>query len=66
MIVQPTEHLYHIVDPSRVWIVAKVLEADAGKVKVGLPVEAMFAALPGQVFKSTVDHVELRLNPDRG
>ena len=61
-IVQPTEHLYHIVDPSRVWVVAKVLEADAAKVKVGQPLE--FTTL-GQVFKATVDHVGLSLNQDR-
>ena len=64
-IVQPTEHLYHIVDPTRVWIVGKVLEADAGQVKPGLPVEASFAMLPGMKFHAEIDHVDLRLEPDR-
>ncbi|MBX7075469.1 MAG: efflux RND transporter periplasmic adaptor subunit [Pirellulales bacterium] len=64
-IVQPTDHLYHIVDPSRVWVVAKVLEADVGSVKIGQPVEVTFAALPGRLFQSTVDHLELRINADR-
>ena len=64
-IVQPTEHLYHIVDPSRVWIVGKVLEADAGQVKPGLPVVASFAMLPDDKFQAEIDHVELRLESDR-
>jgi len=64
-IVQPSEHLYHIVDPSRVWIVAKVLETDAASVKVGQPLEVTFAALPEKVFRGAVDHIDLRLNEDR-
>lgn len=63
-IVQPTEHLYHIVDPSRVWIVGKVLEADAGFVKPGQPVNVSIAGVH-QTFQSQIDHVELRMNPDR-
>jgi len=63
-IVQPTEHLYHIVDPTRVWIVGKVLEADAGQVKPGQQVEIVFASLP-ETFHAEINHVELRLNTDR-
>ncbi len=64
-IVQPTEHLYHIVDTSRVWIVAKVLEADVGKVKPGLPVQCTFAMFPKRVYRGTIDHAALRLDRDR-
>jgi RND family efflux transporter MFP subunit len=64
-IVQPTESLYHLVDSSRVWIVGNVLEADVGKVKAGLPVEITLAMLPGENLKAKIDHIELRLNPDR-
>jgi len=64
-IVRPAEHLYHIVDPSRVWIVGRVLEADAGQVKRGLSVEASFAMLPEVRFQAEIDHVDLRLEPDR-
>jgi RND family efflux transporter MFP subunit len=63
-IVEPAEHLYHIVDLSRVWIAARVLEADASRVKAGLPTEATFTALP-DAFRAPIDHVELRLNADR-
>jgi cobalt-zinc-cadmium efflux system membrane fusion protein len=63
-IVQPTNPLYHIVDPSRVWMVANVLEADAGQVKAGQPLEVSLAMLPDKI-QGTIDHVELRLNPDR-
>lgn len=64
-LVQPTEHLYHVIDSSRVWVVAKVLEADAGRIRQGLPVEVTIAMLPGQTFTSHIDHIELRLNEDR-
>lgn len=63
-IVAPTERLYHIVDPSRVWVVAKVLEADAGQVKIGLPVEVSVAMSP-EKLEGRIDHAELRLNSDR-
>ncbi|MEX2113704.1 MAG: efflux RND transporter periplasmic adaptor subunit, partial [Pirellulales bacterium] len=63
-IVQPTAHLYHIVDPTRVWIVGRVLEADAGQVQVGQPVEFSLAMMPGKLH-GQIDHIELRLNPDR-
>ncbi len=63
-IVQPTEHLYHIVDPTRVWIVGKVLEADAGQVKAGQPIEFSSAMLPAKL-SGRIDHIELRLGPDR-
>ncbi len=63
-IVRPTEHLYHIVDPSRVWIVGKVLEADAGLVKTGQPVSVTITMLPDE-FQTRIDHIDLRLDPDR-
>jgi cobalt-zinc-cadmium efflux system membrane fusion protein len=63
-IVHPTEHLYHIVEGSRVWIVAKVLEADAGLVKIGMPLEVTFAMLP-DAYEAAIDHIDLRLNSDR-
>lgn len=62
--VQPTEHLYHIVDPSQLWIVGKILEADAGQVHPGQAVEASVAVLPDRLV-TRIDHTELRLNSDR-
>jgi len=62
--VQPTEHLYHLVDPSRLWIVGKILEADAGQVRPGQAVEASVAALSDRLV-TRIDHTELRLNSDR-
>jgi cobalt-zinc-cadmium efflux system membrane fusion protein len=34
--IKPSEHLFHIVDHTRVWIVGKVLEADAAQVRIGV------------------------------
>ncbi len=63
--VQPNEHLFHIVDPSRVWVVGKILEADAGQMRSGLPLRVTFAMLPDKQFTAPVDHVELKLNENR-
>ncbi len=63
--VEPTEHLFHIVDHNRVWVVGKVLEADAGRVRTGLPVQVTFPMFPDKKFTTQIDHVELRLNADR-
>ena len=64
-IVQPTQHLYRIVDPSHLWIVAKVLEADAGQLKPGLALTGSFSMAPNKPVVSKIDHIELRLGQDR-
>jgi cobalt-zinc-cadmium efflux system membrane fusion protein len=62
-IIQPAEHLYHIVDYSRLWLAGKALEADAGRLREGMPVQLTFASLPDRVFESTIAHLDLKIDP---
>lgn len=62
-VAEPGEHLFEIVDLSRVWVRLGVLEADAGRVLVGQDVELSLTAYPGEVFKTRVASVGLALDP---
>lgn len=62
-IVQPVDHLYHIVDHSRLWLAGKALEADAGQLREGMPVEVTFESLPERVFESSIAHLDLKIDP---
>jgi RND family efflux transporter MFP subunit len=61
-VVQPTEHLYHVVDPTKVWIVGDVLESDVRHLCHGQEVEAVFAAQPDMKIAGQIDHVRLKMN----
>ncbi|MHC4176241.1 MAG: efflux RND transporter periplasmic adaptor subunit [Planctomycetota bacterium] len=60
--VKPSDHLYHVVDPSRVWIVGEVLESDVRHLKKDQPVTAMFAACPEKRFRGVIEHVRLKMD----
>jgi membrane fusion protein, heavy metal efflux system len=62
-VVQPTDHLYHVVDTSAVWIVGEVLEADIASLRKGQEVKAAFAAAPGRTFTGKIDHMRLKMDP---
>jgi multidrug efflux pump subunit AcrA (membrane-fusion protein) len=61
--VRPVDHLYHVVDPSSLWIIGEVLESDVRLLAEGQQVEADFAALPGKGFRGKIDHMRLTMNP---
>jgi len=61
--VEPTEHLFEIVDTSRVWIKIGVLEQDLHLVQEGLRVRVSFSGLPGKSFEATVDTLGSSLDP---
>ncbi|OHB84240.1 MAG: hypothetical protein A2V98_19755 [Planctomycetes bacterium RBG_16_64_12] len=61
--VSPTDHLYHVVDPTTVWIVGEVLESDVRLLATGQQVEAGFAALPGETFGGAIDHLRMTMDP---
>jgi len=61
-VVQPTDHLYHVVDPSTVWIIGEVLEGDVASLRKGQEVKAAFAGLPGQAFQGKIDHLRLKMD----
>jgi RND family efflux transporter MFP subunit len=61
--VEPTEHLFEIVDTSSVWVKIGVLEKDLSFVHEGQPVRVLFNGLPGRTFDTKVDKLGLLLDP---
>jgi RND family efflux transporter MFP subunit len=61
-LVSPTDHLYHVVDTSRLWIVGDVLESDVRFMEKGQTVEAQFADQPEVRIQGTIDHVRMRMD----
>lgn len=49
--------VFTVADPSSVWLLANVREADAGLVKLGQPVEVHVLAYPKRAFKARVTYV---------
>lgn len=64
-VVKTTEHLFHVVDLSTVWVVGDVLEGEAAAVRVGQPATVRFKALPERVFQGVVDHLHLQMDGRR-
>lgn len=64
-VVSPTDHLYHVVDPSNLWIVGDVLESDVRFLAGAQQVVASFAAVPGEEFRGAIDHLRLKMDPRR-
>ena len=50
-------------DLNKVWLVADVREADSGAVRLRAPLQVRVLALPGKVFKATVDYVAPGIDP---
>jgi membrane fusion protein, heavy metal efflux system len=61
-VVKTTDHLYHVVDPSKVWIVGEVLGSDVRYLDTGQAVKARFAACPDRRFNGAIDHVGLKID----
>ncbi|MCA9263744.1 MAG: efflux RND transporter periplasmic adaptor subunit [Planctomycetales bacterium] len=64
-VVKTTEHLFHVVDLSRVWVVGDILEGDVAEVGVGQPVVIRFKALPDRTFQGIIDHLHLQIDDRR-
>ena len=62
-VVAPTTHLFELVDFSKVWMKASVVEAESYRVAKGQRVRVTVAALPDQVFDGKVDVVGLKMDP---
>lgn len=61
--VEPTEHLFEIVDTSRVWGQIGILERDLHRIQEGQAVRLSFNGRPGQSFDTKVDKLGLLLDP---
>jgi RND family efflux transporter MFP subunit len=68
--ISPREHidagreLCTLVNISRIWVKAKILESEIGKIKAGREVNLRFSAYPGKVFKGTVEAVSPIVNAE--
>ena len=62
-VIEPTEHLFEIVDLSTVWVKVGVLERDLHKVQAGQAIELVLAAYPSEPFTSKVEVKGLYLDP---
>jgi membrane fusion protein, heavy metal efflux system len=61
--VEPSEHLFHIVDLAEVMVVADVLESDAWRVRANMPVALYLATFPDRPFAGRLEHVALKIDP---
>src|SRR5262249_31457812 len=62
-VVEPTEHLFEIVDLSKVWIKVGVPESDLRRVRAGQGMRLRLAAYPGEEFATRVEVPGLFLDP---
>lgn len=62
--VEPDKELFHIVDLSKVIVVAQVYEEDVGKVKLGQKVRVRALSYPKLEFIGRVTFIGLELDPD--
>lgn len=54
---------YSVADVSRKWMLASIVEADIGRIRLGQPVEAQVPAYPDRVFKGTVSKIYSTSDP---
>ncbi|QLH44035.1 MAG: efflux RND transporter periplasmic adaptor subunit [Coxiellaceae bacterium] len=57
MRVTPEIEIMEITDLSTIWLIANIIETQAGWVKVGQPATATLTAYPNKVWQGTVDYV---------
>lgn len=68
--ISPGEHvtagqeLFTLVNISRIQVLAKVLESEISKMKVGREVDLRFSAYPGKIFKGKVRAISPIINPE--
>jgi cobalt-zinc-cadmium efflux system membrane fusion protein len=57
-------HLFQIVDNQQLWARLNVLESDAHKLAIGMPVELMLNAFPDHVWALTIDAISQGIDPE--
>jgi membrane fusion protein, heavy metal efflux system len=62
-VIEPSEHLFEIVNLETVWVRIDVLEKDMHRIAVGQHVELSLAAYPGESFATTVKVESQSLDP---
>ena len=61
--VDPTDHLFEIVDPGHVWIQMPILERDLHRIAVGQQVELKLTSLGTGIIRSSVSRIDRWLDP---
>ncbi|MCH7562581.1 MAG: efflux RND transporter periplasmic adaptor subunit [Gemmatimonadetes bacterium] len=61
--IEAGETLYRIADLTNVWIEAEIFEQDIAMVAVGQPVEIVFDAIPGRIYRGRVAFIYPTLDP---
>lgn len=56
--------LFTLVNIDRIYVQARVLESEIGKMRVGREVDLKFSAYPGKIFKGKVKAISPVVNPD--
>ncbi|HEX7026205.1 MAG TPA: efflux RND transporter periplasmic adaptor subunit [Gammaproteobacteria bacterium] len=64
MFITPEMELYALVDLSEVWVTVSVFDHQLTWLEPGLSAEIRVSALPGKVFKGTVDYIYPELDPE--
>lgn len=62
-VIEPSEHLFEVVNLKKVWVRIDVLEKDLPKVAVGQNVDVSLVAYSGDTFVTTVQAQSLSLDP---
>jgi cobalt-zinc-cadmium efflux system membrane fusion protein len=63
--VDPTDHIFHLVDRSGLVLVGEVLESDVWRVRAGMPVRVVLASFPEEPLEAKLEHVCLKLDDQR-
>jgi RND family efflux transporter MFP subunit len=62
--ISPGRELFTLVNISQIKVLARVLESEIGKMKVGYEAALQFSAYPGKTFKGHVEAVSPIINPE--
>lgn len=63
MYIKPDQTLMTLSDLSSIWVIADVLESQAGRVFAGMEAQARLAHLPQDVWRGRVDYIYPELDP---
>jgi cobalt-zinc-cadmium efflux system membrane fusion protein len=63
--VDPTNHIFHLVDRSELLFYGELLESDIWRVREGMPVRIVLASFPNLPLRGKVDHLGLKVDPQR-
>jgi membrane fusion protein, heavy metal efflux system len=62
--IQPSDHLFEVVDLAHIWVQVRVLEKDWPRIAVGQPVEVRLSAYPTDVYRATIEVKGQALDPE--